>query len=164
MITERKYIKEMLHQSNLIEGIDSKEADEDAYDAWKFAEKKEVITVADILYIHKILMRRQNPRIAGKIRDCDVFIGGKRKIFISESLIKADLQMKVCFEMIAKGNFNKDGKTRQVHIAFEGIHPFEDGNGRVGRILYNWHRLKLGMLLFIIHVGDEQQDYYSWFS
>jgi Fic family protein len=160
----KKEIKEMLRQSNLIEGVDSKEADEDAYDAWSFAMKKKVMKPDNILYIHKILMRRLNPRIAGKIRDCDVLIGGKRKVFYTKQLITAELMMRVCFEMLAKGVADKEDKARKVHIAFENIHPFEDGNGRVGRILFNWHRLKLGLLPYIIHVGEEQKEYYKWFK
>ena len=36
------------------------------------------------------------------------------------------------------------------HIEFERIHPFEDGNGRTGRILLNAHLLKSGMAPVLI--------------
>lgn len=32
----------------------------------------------------------------------------------------------------------------EAHAAFEALHPFTDGNGRVGRALWAWHMLKLG--------------------
>lgn len=50
----------------------------------------------------------------------------------------------------------------QDHIAFENIHPFIDGNGRMGRILLNWQRVKADLPILIIR-ESERQEYYSWF-
>lgn len=33
----------------------------------------------------------------------------------------------------------------KMHVAFEHIHPFMDGNGRTGRTLWAWHMLRLGL-------------------
>lgn len=63
-------------------------------------------------------------------------------------------------------------KVKDVHLSeeelskleFEKIHPFEDGNGRVGRMLYNINRLNAGLDLHIIHEGKEQIEYYKWFN
>lgn len=160
----KKEIKEFLQESNRIEGEYSSVADHDAYEAWNYAFKNRgKINIAYILEIHRLLMRHLRPDIAGKIRDCDVYIGGQRKPFISESLIEGELLMRVCFEIIMRGALDKRKKAKEVHIAFENIHPFQDGNGRVGRILYNIHRLKLGLLIYIIHSGEEQSEYYGWF-
>ena len=40
------------------------------------------------------------------------------------------------------------------HIEFEAIHPFEDGNGRTGRILMNCELLKNGMAPIVIEKED----------
>lgn len=32
----------------------------------------------------------------------------------------------------------------QVHVAFEMLHPYTDGNGRTGRILWAWHMRRVG--------------------
>ena len=49
------------------------------------------------------------------------------------------------------------------HIMFEHIHPFEDGNGRTGRILMNIQRLKIGLPILIIY-EKHKFKYYDWFK
>ena len=67
--------------------------------------------------------------------------------------------------MGANSEINVDEETiEQDHIWFEKIHPFEDGNGRTGRILMNIQRLNAGLPLLIIHEGKEQMEYYKWFQ
>ena len=36
------------------------------------------------------------------------------------------------------------------HVCFERIHPFQDGNGRVGRLLMFWQCLQNGVTPFIV--------------
>lgn len=44
------------------------------------------------------------------------------------------------------------------HVRFERIHPFQDGNGRVGRLLMFWQCLQSGIVPFII--TEELRLYY----
>lgn len=156
---------EFLKHSNWIEGEYDERALEDAINAWDWAfhNKDDKIGIQYILKIHQLLMRRIRPDIAGQIRNCGVWIGGQHKPFINKAIIESELLMGVCFEMLARGTFDKEERAKKIHVAFENIHPFEDGNGRVGRILYNINRLKFGLPIHIIHQGDEQQEYYKWF-
>jgi len=164
-----KNILEFLKESNYIEDERSDIALEDSIEAWSYAYKNrnniDNIDLDYILGIHKRLAQRIDPKIAGKLRDCDVFIGGHRKIFVSEALLKEELR-----DVITTMNANNfdEGKeeefTKHCHVMFEHIHPFRDINGRSGRILYNIHRLRLGLPVHIIHTGKEQHKYYEWFS
>ncbi len=159
---------EFLTHSNYIESEYSVEALSDAKRAWTFAYENRLkkMDVNYILEIHKILLKRLNPRIAGKIRDCEIFIGGLRKDFISEQVIKEDLEDWMKGTKLLTDIFGgmAEHNIEQTHVEFEQIHPFEDGNGRVGRILYNIHRIKEKLPIHIIHEGQEQKEYYKWFE
>jgi Fic family protein len=162
-------VNEFLEESNAIERVYSTKALEDALVAWKYASKIDVLDLEDVLKIHFLLLKNINPRIAGKLRDCDVWIGGNLKKFMSREFLTKQLKDWVKnFNNYLKTTKIIDNKlkhdfTRYNHVQFENIHPFEDGNGRVGRILYNILRLKLGLPIHIIYEGEEQQNYYRWF-
>ncbi len=52
------------------------------------------------------------------------------------------------------------------HFAFEKIHPFLDGNGRIGRIIMNWHLSQLGygfagLISFEEFLENNRERYYS---
>lgn len=46
------------------------------------------------------------------------------------------------------------------HATFENIHPFADGNGRVGRTLMNYYFMTHGIAPVIIY-NDDKNDYYD---
>ncbi len=159
-------IREFLVQSNYIESEARELAHEDAMEAFEYAyEFDKPWNVNFILKVHKLLMQRVRPDIAGKLRDCDVWIGGKRKIFVSESLLKEDLKnWLLSVNMGEKFDLcDAEEYCQNHHIRFEQIHCFEDGNGRTGRILWQVQRLKYGLPVQIIK-EDEKLDYYKWFK
>jgi len=51
--------------------------------------------------------------------------------------------------------------TARAHVFFESIHPFEDGNGRIGRILMNFFLLSNGYVNIVIKgVEKKERDEY----
>ena len=63
-------------------------------------------------------------------------------------------------------NYNHDNnsdifnKIAYYHLEFESIHPFEDGNGRTGRILLNYELLKNNLPPIVIP-KDERGKYFE---
>lgn len=159
---------DFLWESNAIESEFSKGAFDDAVKAWGYAKTLKKILPKDVLEIHYILMKRLMPDLAGGFRTCDVYIGGNVKRFISTGLLEHRVlhclvKMHQSIRQKDKPDEWKEKAARDAHVEYEDIHPFPDGNGRSGRILYNWHRLKMGLPVHIIHTGEEQWEYYTWF-
>lgn len=155
---------EFIDHSNRIEREYTYEAFEDAMNAWDYLKKQKMVTLGTIQFTHELLMKRLRPDIAGFWRRCNVWIGGHLKPFISVQLIEEELGEVLTLLNSPQEGAEAEEKAKMAHVIFERIHPFEDGNGRVGRMLYNWHRMKLGLPLHVIHEGKEQRDYYKWFN
>ena len=60
-------------------------------------------------------------------------------------------------------NSNEDlfYKLADFHIRFESIHPFEDGNGRTGRILINYELLKNDTAPIVI-AKEQRSEYFEY--
>lgn len=169
---------EFLKQSNWIEQEYSDIALEDAISAWEYTKGLKTITFDDIMKIHFLMQQRLRPDISGSLRGCDVYIGGKRKMFISSALLKDDITNftnKIMGHIVILSGIDREesnlreGTSKKDHVIFEGIHPFEDGNGRVGRIIYNWERLQMGLKIHVINAdwpdqNGDQANYYKWFK
>jgi len=160
-------VLEMLRQSNYIEKEYSEKALADSFKAWKYLEKKKTIALKDILEIHKIMLKGLDPSIAGKIRNCDVWIGGKRKMFISIQLLEDELNNWLKVSDTSKIQvYDERSKNKMImnwHVMYEHIHPFIDGNGRTGRLLMNWQRMRSNLPINIIK-ESEKMEYYKLFK
>lgn len=163
---ENPVIDEFLSESNAIEREYSDEALEDAKKAWNYAYKnRKNITVEYILEIHRLLLQRLDPDIAGKVRDCAVMIGYEVKKKKREKELLQELQDWVDdYDKLKKEKGKLTEKDiKNFHIAYEYLHEFSDGNGRSGRILWQIQRINNGLPVKIIY-EKEKFKYYEWFK
>lgn len=157
-------IEEFLRHSNYIEG----EYDEDSYTqariAWDWLIKQKKMTPSVVLKTHKLLMLHQNlyDYERGYFRNVAVYIGGHAAM---NAIRVPEMIEKWCEEMNWEVPLDRlDHFSQRLHVQYEHIHPFVDGNGRTGRMFMNWWRIKNGLPVLVIHEGEEQMAYYKWFN
>jgi len=163
-----KKILEFLHESNAIEDVWDEQSLEDAWEAWEVSRHIDKLTVEDILYFHKVLMVHQpiENKYKGALRDVDVMIAGRlgerpeRLLTLVGNWVKL---VNVTIKMPHSLNENFFEKyIKRDHVQFEKIHPFIDGNGRIGRLLLAWECLKSKTHVPVI-LEKEKESYYIWF-
>lgn len=147
------------HNSNLIEGFDSEEADYCLKTAWEYLLKQKKLTHSVICRAQALAVYHQRdlkPEWRGKYRTIPVYIGGREAL--DPSLIREKMT-----GWLWRLNDEQYLKAIPMHIDFEHIHPFVDGNGRTGRLLMWWQQIRDGEDPKLIEF-DKRWDYYKWFN
>ena len=117
------------------------------------------LTVELILALHKILLTGINDGFAGRFRAGDEWVRVGSHIGANPEFVPGLMTKLV-------KNYNRTDerefleKIAYFHAEFEFIHPFIDGNGRIGRVLINQQLAKLGLPPIIIPAKNKRQDYY----
>lgn len=150
---------DLIRHSNLIEGIDDPHEDELSFYAWIWLSKKSNITPTRLLELHRLITCNQLGGEAGQYRSAMVSVGG----YIPPAPLIARHQAdEWCIELLEHW---QDLDPKEMHIRFERIHPFIDGNGRTGRMLMWWHELRLGKEPTLIRSNEaDRHYYYQWFK
>jgi Fic family protein len=135
-------------------------------DAYEKIKTFDIYSMKDLCRAHKILMNGLIPD-AGKLRAGGVGILKENKLgHIAPPAHLVNTHMENLFSFLKKDNrFHPLVKASVFHYELEFIHPFTDGNGRIGRlwehaILVNWHPL-FEMTPLESIVKKNQQDYYK---
>lgn len=152
-----KKVLKFLEQSNAIEGIYGADSLLEAYNAWEFITEEKELTLSNIRKTHKIIMKNEelSPEDKGYFRKRAVFVGGR------EGVAWHTIPVTMLYWLTYVNERTHSWK--ELHIRYEKIHPFIDGNGRTGRIFMNWQRVKVGLPILIIE-ESKKADYYRWFK
>ena len=115
-----------------------------------------------ILLLHQMLIGGINDGIAGRFRAKGEYVRVGTHIAPApehvERMIDATL-----LEYTSDLNSYFLDKISKFHLDFETIHPFNDGNGRIGRVLINYQLQRLGFPSIIVR-NREKKDYYKAFG
>ena len=111
-----------------------------------------------ILLLHQMLLGGIDDAIAGRFRGPGEYVRVGTHIAPAPEhveLMTDDILIRYSSDL---GSYFLD-KVARVHLDFENIHPFCDGNGRLGRVLINFQLIRLGMPRIIIRNSDKERYY-----
>jgi len=125
---------------------------------------KEDLSLKLLLKLHKFCFEGSK-HFAGKLRNVNVVIKNSRGEIMHAGVPKEELndylEDFIKWYKENKQKFKPLVLAAIIHNQFEHIHPFQDGNGRVGRLLLNFILLKNNYPSINIMIEDRQEYYNS---
>ncbi|MCD4777252.1 MAG: Fic family protein [Candidatus Aegiribacteria sp.] len=120
--------------------------------------KQQELNLEMILLLHRILITNIHNNIAGRFRKNDEWVRVANHIACDTKQIIGKLE-----DMFIKYNSSvNDSIIKRIavfHLSFEHIHPFVDGNGRIGRVLNNYLLIREGYVPINIKLIDRTLYY-----
>lgn len=114
-----------------------------------------------ILSLHQMLIGSIDDKTAGKFRQKNEFVRIGTYIAAPPEHIETRINSLLISYSSDLSNYLID-KIARFHLEFELIHPFTDGNGRIGRILINYQLAREGLPPITI-VNKERNTYHLAF-
>lgn len=115
-----------------------------------------------ILFLHNMLISTIDENIAGRFRKKEEFVRVGTHIAPNPEHIEKMIDNIIIVYNGELDTFIVD-KISKFHLDFEVIHPFNDGNGRIGRVLINLQLMQIGFPPIIIR-DKGKIDYYTVFK
>ncbi len=115
---------------------------------------------AFVLLLHRMLISNIDDGIAGRYRQAGEFVRVGPHIAPAPEQVAALIGR--AMEQFAESEHFVTDAIARFHLEFEHIHPFCDGNGRIGRVLLNYQLFRRGYPAIIIR-DKEKGIYYQSF-
>jgi len=110
----------------------------------------------EIREIHSLVMKGQANGDSGRYRTLDVKAAGTDYVYPSH--LKVPELMEGFVEWLGSSpDLHPVDLASEAHLRFVTIHPFRDGNGRVGRLLLNLLLLRHGYPIAVVHVAQRAE-------
>lgn len=123
---------------------------------------KEDLSLEFLLKLHSFCFKDSKP-FAGKFREVNVVVRNSKGQILHVGVAKEELKdyLKDFIEWYKenKNKFKPLVLASILHNQFEHIHPFQDGNGRIGRLLLNYILIKNKYPPINIMLEDRQEYY-----
>jgi len=132
------------------------------YEYVKTKKNSIVLNQETILFIHGLLIGGIDDSIAGRFRKAGEFVRVSNHIAPAPEHVMRMVEV-LLNDYKTDHDVNIFKKIAYFHLEFEHIHPFCDGNGRIGRVLINLQLQEFGYPNIIIR-DKEKHTYYKTFS
>jgi len=121
------------------------------------------LTVENFKLLHQMLLGGINDDYAGRLRNTGEYVRVGWHIAPAPEHVKPMLEQLI---IQYKSDDNKYflEKIAEFHLQFETIHPFCDGNGRMGRLIINAQLAALNYPPVIIQNKGKKENYYPIFE
>lgn len=123
--------------------------------------KAQELNLETILSLHQMLIGNIVPEIAGRFRRAGEYVRVGSYVAPAPEQVEARL-VDMLTDLEANQTVGIVKRIARLHLVFEHIHPFCDGNGRIGRVLNNYLLTREGYVPINIKFAD-RGDYYQAF-
>lgn len=114
-----------------------------------------------ILLLHKMLISNIRDEIAGRYRNEQEWVRVGSYIAVDPKEIdERMIRLLSEYQSTNRGHIIK--RIALLHLTFEHIHPFVDGNGRIGRVMNNYLLMREGYVPLTIQFTDRPSYYQSF--
>jgi Fic family protein len=120
--------------------------------------KEQELNLEMILFLHKMLLANIRDDAAGRFRNNDEWVRVANHIGADPKQVIEKLEaMLIRYNSTPDENIIK--RIAIQHVTFENIHPFVDGNGRIGRVINNYLLIREGFVPINIKFIDRTLYY-----